>query len=303
MNGKNPCKDLALWLRNQLESGITVGDDVLDFMEATFGTNQLEDIWSCAGNSETDSLMELIFYPDRSLQTRFEAQWGHVVFSSADQQAVIAQLTATQPSAVLSVAGNAVPLRWTVPDFALEAFVQRLNISWQPASELNQVLQRHLAREQRIAARVLLRHAPMTWHNHHVRLAVHFFRRMPAEARDYAPCLEFLLSILPEFGTDQDPYTFLVSKKSFYFQSLCKAEDFENRRRKTNMEILMMQGERAAHGSMEQWRDWMRMIDRICLVLFERTEFFHQPMEHSIDLQPNGASPGDPIQSVIRMLS
>lgn len=303
MNGKAPCKSLALWLKNQLESGLSVGDDVLDFMEATIGIHQLEDIWSCAGNSETDSLMELIFYPDRNFQTRFETRWGHVAFSSADQRAVIAQLTATPLTAVLLPPGNAVPWRCTVPDFALEAFVQRLNISWQPAPELDQVLQRHLAQEQRIAARVLLRHAPMTWHNYHVRLAVHFIRRMPAEARDYAPCFEFLLSILPELGTDQDPYTFLVSKKRFYFQSLCKAEDFEDRRRKTNMEILMMQGERAAHGSMEQWRGWMRMIDRICLVLFERTEFFHQPMEHSIDRQPNGATPGDQIQSVIRMLS
>jgi hypothetical protein len=303
MSGKEHCKKLSLWLRKELESGLPVDDDVLAFMQATFGTNQLEELWPCVGDSETDSLLELIFYPDSALQTRFENQWGDTVFSYTDQQAVIALLTAPPPAAILRLPGDSAPLQCTVPDFAVEAFVQRLNITWQPAPTIKQALTNHLEQEQSTAARVLLRHATIAWHERQVELTAHFIRHMPAEAHDYAQCLGFLLAILSELGIHEDPYTFLVSKKRFCFQSLCKAEDFEQRRRKTNMEILMMQGERAAHGDIEQWRFWMRTIDRICLALFECTEFFHQPTEHGIDLQQSAENQSAQLQSVIRMLS
>jgi hypothetical protein len=49
------------------------------------------------------------------------------------------------------------------------------------------------------------------------------------------------------------------------------------------MEIMMLQGNRAAHGSISQWRLKMQHIDRICQVVFGRTQFFQQPNAQSID--------------------
>lgn len=297
------CKGLAQWLRIQLETELPVGADVHDFMKATFGTLHLEQILANTDDSETDSLLELIFFPDSTFQTLFETRWGHLVFSSDDRQAVIADLSARPLRAALRLPGRCDLYGCPVPEFALENFVQRLNITWQPQPELNQALQQHLTRDQRTTARVLLRHAQIAWHDQQVQLAALFVRHMPAQAPDYPQCLEFLLSIASELGHSQDLYAFLAAKKLFYFQSLCKAEDFERRRSTTNMEILMLQGERAAHGDIDQWRRWMRMIDRVCLALFERTEFFHQPTEHSFDLQPDSAGAGPSVQSVIRILS
>jgi hypothetical protein len=47
---------------------------------------------------------------------------------------------------------------------------------------------------------------------------------------------------------------------------------------------MMLQGNRAAHGGIAQWRIQMQQVDRICQTLFGRTQFFQQPDARSIDL-------------------
>jgi hypothetical protein len=302
MNDRQTCSQLAHWLRRQLETGVLVGSDVLAFMEATFGTDQLQEVLTGDSDSETDSLLELIFYPDNTLRTRYETRWGQVAFSPADQQATAARLTAEPLIAALKLPGQEALLHIAAPSFALETLVQRLNITWQPAAALDQALQHQLGREQRTGIRVLLRHAPVPWREGQVQLAARYLRRMPAGANDFTPCLRFLLSLLSELTDNQDPYDFLASKKLFCFQSLCKAQDFQRRLQTSNMEILMLQGERAAHGDMDQWLRWMRMIDRICLALFDRMEFFQQPAHHHIDLTTTRQGDDEQVRTVIRTL-
>ncbi len=292
---------LTEWIRDILQTGMMVTQDVLDYMEATFGTSDLSEILAHADSCEIDTLLELLFYPDINLQVRYESRFGQIAYSSRDQAAILSILSAAPLKAAFILPAHPTPVHLQIPAHALAAFIQRLRITWQPAPQLAEILSKKWQNRQRIHARVHLRNARLAWHPDQVHLMDRFLSMMPAEGDDTETCLEYLLTNLSELNPGVDHYMFLISKKFFYFQSLCNAEDFERKRHSSNMEILMLQGVRAAHGSIDQWRHKMRLVDQICQTLFGRTQFFQQPGEHSLNLENGNDSQN--IEEIIRLLS
>jgi hypothetical protein len=274
---------LARWLGSALTEGIVLDRAVEDYVSGTFGCCDMAHILESADSSEVDSLLELLFYPDLEMRIRFESRWGRERFDRQALETVIKQVRATPITATIAYPGDGGSLRIELPAFVIEAFIRRLNIAWRPPSDLQSCLNTHSRHQHFIPMCVHLRHARMEWHAGQVRLIERFMTNVPESARDLESDLLFLLEILPEFAPDSDPFEFLMAKKLFYFQSLCKAEEFERKRRASNMEILMLQGRRAAHGSISQWRRHMQRVDRICRALFGRTQFFQQPEAQSVN--------------------
>lgn len=291
-------KALSRWITGELEDGIGLTDDVLNYLDATFGTEDLSSVLADADDSEVDSLLELIFYPDVTLQLRYEARWGREIFTENDRETVMALLCAAPVVAGITLPGTQQKISIPVPTFASRSFVQRMNICWQPPAELAQAIEKHCTEDDGLMTRVQLRNARLNWHEAQISLMNRYLSLLPTEYETFASDLDFLISILSELTCGGDSYTFLIDKKFFYFQSLCSAEDYERKRMSSNMEIMMMSGARSAHGSIDQWRQFMRRIDRICQALFGRTQFFQQPDSHCVDLQ-NGLN----MQDVTRLLS
>ena len=291
---------LARWVQQILQTGLSLNDDLNGYMESTFGRTDLTRILAEADSNEIDSLLELLFYPDIGLQIQYETQWGHIPFTDQDQRAVI-ELLQSEPLQVPILLQDKTPaMRIDVPDFVIASFIQRLNIACQPPADLTAVLERNLGNRLHMLTRVHLRNVSFSWQPQQVDL-MHLFVNRMADHDDYETCLTFILSIIQEFGPQVQPYAFLAAKKFFYFQSLCKAEAFERKRQTSNMETLLLQGERSSHGSIEEWRSRMHRIDRICQALFGRTEFYHQPLEHHLDFQ--NKDNGQDLESVFRMLN
>ena len=301
MNDHTLQTDLTQWIRGVFRQGLVLSEDVARFMESAFGTRDLSAVLSESHDSEIDSLLELLCFPDLQLQARFESRWGRHAFTDDDLAAVL-ELMGAGPlrTAIMSPAGDRLAFV-DMPPFALQAFVQRLKITWQPPPQLARVLEEHHPDDRGLTVRVHLRNAGLAWHAQQIRLMGLYLGKMPAEAEQFESGLVFLISILSELQPGGDGYEFLIAKKFFYFQSLCRAEDFERKRRSSNMEIMILQGARAAHGSIDQWRRYMRRIDLICQALFGRTEFFQQPGEHCLDVA--NSDPTRQIQDVMRLLS
>jgi hypothetical protein len=297
MNDLTQHKALSRWIAGELEDGIALTDDVLSYLEATFGTHDLSSVLVDADGSEIDSLLELLFYPDAMLQMRYEARWGRKIFTEQDLEGVIASLCALHLVAEVALPETQEKIFVPVPDFASRSFAQRMNICWQPPVKLAQAIDQHCIGDDGLMARVQLRNARLNWHDAQISLMNRFLSLLSTDYETFSSDLGFLISILSELAVESDPYNFLIGKKFFYFQSLCSAEDFERKRLSSNMEIMMMAGARSAHGSISQWRQFMRRIDRICQALFGRTQFFKQPDSHCVDLQ-NGLN----IQDVTRLL-
>jgi hypothetical protein len=298
----HPClqNELAEWIRQQLLDGILLTDAVVRFTETTFGSADVALILSQAEDSEADSLLELLCYPDTEVQILYESRWGGQDWTQEDLDAVIRILCATPlRTAITSPSGR--PLGTiTLPPFVLETFLRRLNITRPLPVRLAEVTARCPSTDCQWAIRVHLRHAAIAWHEGQINLVEQFLTKMPVQSASFEPELDFLISILSELRPKMDVYEFLVAKKFSYFQSLCRAQDFERQRLASNMEIMMLQGARAACGSIAQWRRQMHHIDLICDAVFGRAPFFQQPVAHCLEV--NAADRDRQIQEMMRLL-
>lgn len=301
MHGRNLHTDLVQWIRAAFQEGLVLTADVARYMESAFGTQNVGDVLANVPDSESGPLLELLCFPDRELQLRFESRWGDNAFTADDQRAIIAKLGRTPLSTVIRSTSGALLGAIEIPPFVLETAIQRLRITWQPPPRLTRALARHCPPERRPAIRVTLRNTGLPWHPAQLRLMELFLSKMPVESDGFEECLSFLISILSELMPACGIRDFLFAKKLFYFKALCRAEDFERRRRSSNMEIMILQGARAAHGDAETWRNGMRTIDTICHALFGETRYFQRPGQDCLNVK-NGPIQGQ-IQDVIRLLS
>ncbi|RJQ83944.1 MAG: hypothetical protein C4519_06015 [Desulfobacteraceae bacterium] len=292
--------DLAGWIRQVLQAPMRLDGALLDFVEETFGTADPSALSDDMDGSEAASFWELLFFPDQRLRLEFETHYGERAFSGAQAAALANELLREPITATLQT--DVAPYACTVqvPAFVITALIERLKITWQAPQRLIDILRGTLTDRHRIEVRARLRQTRVRWHDGQISMIGHFLARMPAESNDFNPCLEFLLSHLGELRPVDAPFEFLVARKFFLFQSLCQHEAFEQRRRSRNMETLILQGARVAHGDSAQWRAGMRLVDRICTALYGRTHFFQRTADSCLE-----AECGEPrdLETLFRQLS
>ena len=298
----DPClqNSLAGWISRQLRHGLELTDAVVRFMESTFGCDDPAFILSHADDSEADSLLELLCYPDTKVQILFESRWGDRCWSQEDLAAVIGILCATPLIAPITSPSGQPLGTIALPPFALETFVRRLNITRCLPARLAEATARYACDDRKWATRVRLRHTALSWHEGQIELVERFLDKMPVESPAFDAGLDFLISIISELKPAMDAYEFLAAKKFSYFHALCRAQDFERQRQASNMETLILQGARAACGSIAEWRRQMQHIDQVCQTLFGRAPFFHQPVAQSLEVDASDTA--GQIQEMMRLL-
>jgi hypothetical protein len=277
--------EIARWVRQVLRSGFHLDQAQVAEMEASFGIAQPDDLIAETHASQAASYLDLLFFPDRSIRMAFEEQWGHLNLTHETAQTALDLLQHPPVTAPLHITGRDAPIELKVSGDLLAVFVQRLNMAWHPPQPLRQILQTHLAPSRQPLVRSHLRHARLAWHDNQMAMLDLFLNKFDASRPDFEPSLEFLLSIVDALTPQADRFDFLITTKFFYFQSLCKAEAFERRRQNNSMEILILQGERAAHGSIAEWRQRMRQVDDLCQTLFGQTRFFQAPEARQVELE------------------
>lgn len=273
---------IADWIRQVFRAGFSLDRERLNEMEASFGITDPAELFADPLSSEAASFLDLLFFPDRAVRQAYEARWGDQTCTGETVRAVLDVLGHPPAVAFLHIEGRTHPVALNASEDVVAGFVHRLNIDWHPPDALHGVLRSRLETPHRSMVGAALRQTRLDWHENQVAMLDLFLSRFGPLSEDFETSLTFLLSNLYTLDPAADLFGFWVARKFFYFQSLCNAERFEQRRQAVNMETLILQGERAAHGSIQQWREWMRQVDRICVVLFGRTEFFQQPLaEHA----------------------
>jgi hypothetical protein len=261
------------------------------YMETTFGHAETAHIFSTADPSETDTLIDLFFSPDRCLRMNFENRWGETCFQEEDLAEIESILSSNPLMAQVIDADGAPLLKLKAPDFALHALVRRLKPTWQPVLALAQALRERVSDDRRLSLRAALRTTELGWHEGQVSAAVLFLNHMPPEAEDYDESFSFLLYIIGELRESVSLFEFLTSRKAQYTQHLNRAEAFERRLRSGSMEILMSQGDRSAYGDPISWRWKIERIDRLCRVLFGHSEYINSNIVHQFELSSSEAGP------------
>jgi hypothetical protein len=288
--------DPADWIRRRLQSPIDIDDETRDLLESGFGLYDPSELAGQDG-SQAASVLELLFYPNRQDRLDFEERWGEHSFSDPQIAALIQEVMHPPFKAQVRMQPGAPAVDLAVPEFVVQAFVERLNPGWQAPARLHDILRRTLQGHCLVEVRSRLRRCRFDWLESRLHFIERFLNGMAAAAEDFESCLDFVLAHLDLMEPQQAPFEFLNARKLFFFQALCRSEALERRLRESTMETLMLQGARVMSPDGARWREAMRRVDRICIALFGRTHYFERPVE---EREPSGVLTGAGIEALRR---
>ena len=307
-NQSSPLEDA---LRDAMTAGVTLTRPVCRFMEATFGDASpvaLQTLLDDESDAERDSLLDLLFFPDHALQAAIEPILERHPPTASDVVRLADRLKAEPAAGRFFFPGSDVPIAAALPIFGVNAFLSRLNLTWQPAAGIEAVLTRVDARplspdsdsrDGRIRLRVWLRNAALRQTAVQVRFLCDFLTRQPLKDTAFVDQLHFSLVFLQEHEDATNLYTALMDRKKFIFRHLMGARQAAARAARSNMETLIMTGVRTPHFDVAQGEQTLEMIDSIAMAVYGRTDPPEGvPREVDLGNQAEGLDPADLIRKL-----
>ena len=283
MKSKNKNKQLAQKIIDILQSGLPLNADTLHYIDSTFSNpsiGELEELLQDESSCETDSLIELLFFPDESVQMQLEEMLGETRLQKQDEQEIQDLVCTKAFQTRIRFPDERGTLGMEVTPTSVAQFIMRLNLLRCLNPKLSASIAEYVPVTFQTRCKVRLRNAkPITSQNKILFLQA-FFEKLEIDSDESFDFLDFILSILDECKDGQDMFKALMTKKRFYFQSLQKAKNLDIQLKKHNVETLLLSGKRVSYVDTADARKKIRMIDRISLAVFGKTEFF--------DLMPAG---------------
>ena len=272
-------------IADALSRGGALGQATLDYIEGSLFPPQPDRLAAFLiddADSERDTLLDLIFYPDQPVQIDLEPLLETARLSSAEARELHAALMDRTIHAPIRMPGGEPLTRIRVPGFIKSRYLDRLNITWQLDARLAAAIERHVASVRQLWLKVRLRNTGRCFSPDQVTLLIRWVERMPDDDPDFDRCLDLVLAITPDSDAPFDPYTLLVAHKRSSWRNLQQVRRFESLLRRSNMETLMLQGVRAPHASAEALIDAMRLVDRICWHVFGQIDTIDLPTESPV---------------------
>ncbi len=288
-----------------LENSGQLSQSVIEFIETSLFPAQPEQLRAFLSDdrsqSERDSLLDLIFSPDLTVQMGLEPLLESVCWSPDRVAALQDQLLATPIRVWIKMPDGSRLVRIPVSDDVKSQYLERLNITWQLDPDVHAAIDRGVAATMALRVKVRLR-------NHNLRPSIdqqmilcRFFERMADDDPDYLACLDLFLTLMARPVKSDAVYDHLVDHKRFLFRSLHHAQRFEALLRRSNMETLMLQGIRAPHAPQDELMHQMRLIDQICFSIFGKIETIAPPLESPLRVVTDLETPEAAIRSLMDM--
>jgi hypothetical protein len=283
MKAENINKQVAEKIIDILQGGLTLNADTLHYIDSTFSNpsiGELEELLQDESSCETDSLIELLFFPDESVQMQLEEILGESQLQKQDEQDIQNMVCTKAFQTRIRFPDDRGTLGMEVTPSIVAQFIARLNLLRCMNPKLSASIAEYVPLAFQTRCRVRLRNTkPITSQNKILFLQA-FFEKPEIDNDEFLDYFDFILSFLDECKDAPDMFPALMAKKRFYFQSLQKAKNLDIQLTKHNVETLLLRGKRVTYVDTADARKKIRMIDRISLAVFGKTEFF--------DLMPAG---------------
>ena len=303
MESRNKCEALADEIKKILSKGIDLSNEVIHYIDSTFSnptTTELQTILHDDSNCEKDSLMELLLFPDETMQLQLESLLERLHFQPADEKSILDDLLQDPVQATIRFPEDRGSLRLRVTEDVACQFISRLNISRRLNPSLFEVLNQHQDETISDRIKVKLRNCRFSPTAEKIEFLCLFFKKFDSQDADIFECLDVALSFLDEPTIDNDIYRTLMAKKKFYFRSLQKAKQLDTQLQKQNVETLMAQGRKVLLIDQKDTRKKMRIIDRISRAVYGKTEYF-EPSHGEAEYIELGKNPN--VQEITKLIS
>jgi hypothetical protein len=303
MNTEEKCRQLADEIRKILNRGITLDKDVIHYIDSTFSNPTIEELQAILqddSNCEKDSLMELLFFPDESMQLELEEMLESLRMSKSDEDKVKDALCRESLGVLMHLPEDRGTINLVLPHEVAPGFIARLHIAKHLDEILREVIDKRADEDAAAGYKVKIRNSRFLPDEKKIHFLCEFFEKLDPQSRDFNTCLDFTLSFLDELKQDQDLYPALMAKKRFHLRSLQKAKKLETQLEKSNLETFLSQGKRVILVDKADARKKMLIIDRISRAVFGKTEYIENlhPDGNPIELRSD-----QEIQDIIKSLS
>jgi len=260
-----------------LQSGLTLHADTLHYIDSTFSNpslGELEELLQDQSSCEKDSLIELLFFPDESVQVQLEELLGDTRFHEQDEKD-IQQMVCTNPLQTrVRFPDDRGTLVLAVTPFNVAQFIAHLNLLKYMNPKLSASIAEYVPAALQTRCRVRLRNTKPITSQKKILFLQTLFEKLQVDGDDFLDYLDFVLSFLDECKDGLDIFQGLMAKKKFYFLSLQKAKNLDKQLKKHNVETLLLRGKRVSYVDTADARKKIQMIDRISLAVFGKTDFF-----------------------------
>ena len=270
------CFLLAEKIKNIFRDGFVLSSNIMHYIDSTFSNpsiNELEEIINDEHNCERDPLVELLFFPDESVQIELEELLEKEDFKKKDEEQVLSYILDKKLAATIRFPESEGSFKFVAPKSSAMQFISRLNISRKLNKRLLKAIDKFVSDNCRTPVKVRLRNARVELTENEIMFLRSFFEKLKVEENYFFKCLDFMLDFfagLKDAGLkdDRNILQSLEDRKGFYFQNLQKAASFEELLNKNNMETLISRGVRIPHISKEDAMHNIVIIDTITLAVY-----------------------------------
>jgi hypothetical protein len=297
------CELLAEEIARILREGIRLGPEAVHFIDSTYAnpsfqdlSNILEDESGC----DRDTLLELIFFPDESIQARMENLLESLDLGKKEVQGVRERLLQKDRLTTVYFPGTVKPLMIQMPGSAVDQFLTRLNIAKRLDEALVDTVHKNVSENIAALIKVKLRNARKPAVGSKKQFLIAYFEKMKTSDNEIIECLELVLDVLDDREDNADIFNDLMARKKCYFKGLLAADTFAAKLKKTNMEILMAQGQRAPCIHRAEATRKMALIDKVSLSVLGKT----RPLERVADgIKIEAQNRAADLRKIIKLLS
>jgi hypothetical protein len=287
---KNDTKYIALAeeIKIFFQEGIVLSTDVIHFIDSTFSNpsiSEFADIIVDESNLERESLMELIFSPDESIQVHLENSFIAGNFEKYDEKKIIDLIRTKKINTHIVFPDSRGELNIKIPDEAIATFVSKLNIHWKPDARVmasldqmadqylnkrNDPLKKQRAEDLKAEVTVRMRNKNVDHSKINTEVLCLFLEKADMEDSYFFNCLDFILDMASGLTDNEDGYKTLSQQKLQYCELIRKREEFDSLLAKNNPETLSLQGLNAPFINIEDIQKRITIIDRITLAVYDK---------------------------------
>ncbi len=247
-------KALAAEIHRWLLNGVSLSPEAEQYMAACLDGIDLAALEGRRENIpdiDTAPLMELVFFPDLTLQVRIEPLVASHCFGPDDQIAVVRRLSGHRPHARIRRRGTEESAVVALPEWILSTLVHRLHITRRLPDALLKVLAQVAEDGTRRTVQVMLRNRTFPFTAGTIDFLGRFFYGAGMGTNTFFSTLAAALTLLEDQQGRMDPFCWLSVKKNRLMDQMHLAEQFERHLKTDNMETLMLRGIRPPETSRE----------------------------------------------------
>ena len=299
----DPCMLLADRIKAIFDRGMRVNRNVCQFIDSTYGCASIKALGAVVrdnGDCDRDALLDLLFFPDETVQMGIEDLLIDYDFQKPDALKVAAHLAGRNLAPIFSFSEYDQTLKIKMPAFCADQLLIRLKIWKKLDHQLFCAICRLMTEDSQKQAMVRLRNSRFEQTRDRVDFLCKLIEKTAADIQAFWTCFDFCLALFDELPPACDIYTALRDKKKGYFRHLQKALKYEAELSRSNMETMMLKGRQQGPGlDFADTRRKMTTIDHICRTCFGRSDYF-EPTDDVYCY--NGLKTND-IQSLVDLLS